>query len=138
MHSQARCACSLDADGLILLYRSGARCSTLDMDPYSHAYPSSHRRSTSKIGIPKKPRSALESVQSEPFVLLVASAVVSSCALIAVDAWALKRGMHAVVLTAASMLCGAAWGAARGHLRLELLPTAVRPFHARGTLWAPA
>ncbi|KAL7411387.1 cation efflux family-domain-containing protein [Mrakia frigida] len=94
------------------------------MDPsYSHAYPSSHRRSTSKISLPRR-RSFIftkEAIKSEPFLLLVASNVIAAYSTIAADAWSLKRGVSPVVLIAGGLSMGAIWGAVRGRGRFDLV-----------------
>ena len=96
---------------------------------YSHAYPSSHRRSTSKISIPRRKSSVFsrESLQSEPFVLLLASNLLAAYATVAVDAWALKRAVSPVVLLAGGLSVGAVWGGVRGRGRFDLVGNMVSP-----------
>jgi hypothetical protein len=97
------------------------------MDPgYSHAYPSSHRRSQSKIAIPSRPSSrplSLSSLSSlqEPLLILVASNLASAYATLGVDKWGLKNGLDPVVLVCGSFALGAGWGWARGRARWDLV-----------------
>lgn len=96
------------------------------MDPgYSHAYPSSHRRSQSKIAIPARPSSrhlsfsSLSSLQ-EPLLILVVSNIASAYATLGVDTWGLKNGLDPVVVVCGSFVLGAGWGWARGRARWDL------------------
>lgn len=94
------------------------------MDPYSHAYPSSHRRSTSKIISPpseSKRRFAFLPTLQEPLLVLVASNLASAYAVLGVDRWGHRPGIDPFVLVPTSFLVGASWGWLRGKGRWDLV-----------------